>query len=201
MLDLLRDLIFTGEYGPNRRLIEAQLAERLEVSRTLIRRALTMLEAEGLVGIAGGAGARLWRGDELLRPGRRTRAQRSADGYGALSSYHGSSRLSGTRCTSGPSPISTIGGFLALWKPASKREPRSSCASTSARAGTLSSRRWRRTRRDERRKTWIVSWSMPERTSARTYEKPTSVHDFFQYSIPRGRSVSTTRKSTVVSSA
>jgi DNA-binding GntR family transcriptional regulator len=50
-------LILTGEYGPDERLIEEQLAERLGVSRTPVRQALTMLEAEGLVEIAPNRGA------------------------------------------------------------------------------------------------------------------------------------------------
>ncbi len=52
VLERLRVLILTGEYGPEERLVEEQLAERLGVSRTPIRQALTMLEAEGLVEIA-----------------------------------------------------------------------------------------------------------------------------------------------------
>jgi DNA-binding GntR family transcriptional regulator len=50
-------LILTGEYGPDERLVEEQLAERLGVSRTPVRQALTMLEAEGLVEIAPNRGA------------------------------------------------------------------------------------------------------------------------------------------------
>ena len=50
-------MIIEGEYGPDERLIEEQLAERLGVSRTPIRQALTMLEAEGLVEIAPHRGA------------------------------------------------------------------------------------------------------------------------------------------------
>jgi DNA-binding GntR family transcriptional regulator len=56
-LERLRALILTGEYGPDERLIEEQLAERLGVSRTPVRQALTMLEAEGLVEIAPNRGA------------------------------------------------------------------------------------------------------------------------------------------------
>jgi DNA-binding GntR family transcriptional regulator len=50
-------LILTGEYGPEERLIEEQLAERLGVSRTPVRQALTLLEAEGLVELAPNRGA------------------------------------------------------------------------------------------------------------------------------------------------
>jgi DNA-binding GntR family transcriptional regulator len=57
ILERLRALILTGEYGPEERLIEEQLAERLGVSRTPVRQALTMLEAEGLVEIAPNRGA------------------------------------------------------------------------------------------------------------------------------------------------
>ena len=57
ILERLRGLILTGEYGPEERLIEEQLAERLGVSRTPVRQALTMLEAEGLVEIAPNRGA------------------------------------------------------------------------------------------------------------------------------------------------
>jgi DNA-binding GntR family transcriptional regulator len=57
VFERLRRMIIEGEYGPNERLIEEQLAERLGVSRTPIRQALTMLEAEGLVEIAPNRGA------------------------------------------------------------------------------------------------------------------------------------------------
>jgi DNA-binding GntR family transcriptional regulator len=57
VLERLRACILTGAYGPDERLIEEQLAERLGVSRTPVRQALTMLEAEGLVEIAPNRGA------------------------------------------------------------------------------------------------------------------------------------------------
>jgi DNA-binding GntR family transcriptional regulator len=57
VLERLRALILTGEYGPEERLIEEQLAERLGVSRTPVRQVLTMLEAEGLVEIEPNRGA------------------------------------------------------------------------------------------------------------------------------------------------
>ena len=50
-------MILTGEYGPDERLIEEQLAGWLGVSRTPVRQALTMLEAEGLVELAPNRGA------------------------------------------------------------------------------------------------------------------------------------------------
>ncbi|HET7480715.1 MAG TPA: GntR family transcriptional regulator [Rubrobacteraceae bacterium] len=57
VFERLRRMILEGEYGPRERLIEEQLAERLGVSRTPIRQALTMLEAEGLVEIEPNKGA------------------------------------------------------------------------------------------------------------------------------------------------
>lgn len=57
VFDRLRRWILEGEYAPDERLIEEQLGERLGVSRTPIRQALTMLEAEGLVEITPNRGA------------------------------------------------------------------------------------------------------------------------------------------------
>lgn len=57
VFERLRRMILDGDYGPKERLIEEQLAERLGVSRTPIRQALTMLEAEGLVEIQPNKGA------------------------------------------------------------------------------------------------------------------------------------------------
>jgi DNA-binding GntR family transcriptional regulator len=45
----LREAIVTGRARPNERLVEAELAERLDVSRTPIREGLKKLAAEGLV--------------------------------------------------------------------------------------------------------------------------------------------------------
>src|ERR1700685_461221 len=45
----LREAIVTGRARPNERLVEAELAERLEVSRTPIREGRKKLAAEGLV--------------------------------------------------------------------------------------------------------------------------------------------------------
>ncbi len=45
----LRDLILRGEFAPNQRLAEQQLAERLNASRTPVRAALVTLEQECLV--------------------------------------------------------------------------------------------------------------------------------------------------------
>lgn len=57
VLDRLRHLILVGEYSPEERLVEERVAERLGVSRTPVRQALTMLEAEGLVEMAVNKGA------------------------------------------------------------------------------------------------------------------------------------------------
>ena len=57
VFERLRCWILEGEYEPDERLVEEQLAERLGVSRTPIRQALTMLEAEGLVEMAPNRGA------------------------------------------------------------------------------------------------------------------------------------------------
>lgn len=57
VLGTLRRMILLGEYGPEERLIEEQLAERLGVSRTPVRQALAMLEAEGLVEMIPNRGA------------------------------------------------------------------------------------------------------------------------------------------------
>lgn len=56
-LERIRRQILLGEYGPGEHLKEERLAEELGVSRTPIRQALTMLEAEGLVEIAWNRGA------------------------------------------------------------------------------------------------------------------------------------------------
>lgn len=48
-LTLLRDDIIQGNIRPNERLIAVDLAERLKISRTPIREALQLLEAEDLV--------------------------------------------------------------------------------------------------------------------------------------------------------
>ncbi len=55
----MRGLIMGGELAPGARLGEAELAERLGVSRTPVREALSRLAAEGLVEIAPNRGARV----------------------------------------------------------------------------------------------------------------------------------------------
>lgn len=55
----LRELILHGAYPAGSRLGEVELAERLGVSRTPVRHALTQLTAEGLVELAPNRGARV----------------------------------------------------------------------------------------------------------------------------------------------
>lgn len=55
--DQLRDMIAAQVLGPGERLRERDLAARLEVSRTPLREALRLLEAEGLVDISVNRGA------------------------------------------------------------------------------------------------------------------------------------------------
>lgn len=66
-LGALRELILDGGLRPGTRLGEVELAERLGVSRTPVREALTRLAAEGLVEIAPNRGARVatWTAAEL----------------------------------------------------------------------------------------------------------------------------------------
>ena len=63
----LRELVLAGALAPGTRLGEVELAERLGVSRTPVREALTRLAAEGLVEIAPNRGARVatWTVSEL----------------------------------------------------------------------------------------------------------------------------------------
>jgi DNA-binding GntR family transcriptional regulator len=58
-LHALRELILGGELTPGARLGEVELADRLGVSRTPVREALTRLAAEGIVEIAPNRGARV----------------------------------------------------------------------------------------------------------------------------------------------
>jgi DNA-binding GntR family transcriptional regulator len=55
--DALRDAILRGEYLPGERLVEAQLCERLGVSRFTVRSALQELAADGLVKVERNKGA------------------------------------------------------------------------------------------------------------------------------------------------
>lgn len=63
----LRELILDGSVLPGARLAEMELADRLGVSRTPVREALTRLAAEGLVDLTPNRGARVstWTRDEL----------------------------------------------------------------------------------------------------------------------------------------
>jgi DNA-binding GntR family transcriptional regulator len=49
VIELLRTAIISFEYEPGQRLVERELCERFEVSRTVIREVLRHLEAEGLI--------------------------------------------------------------------------------------------------------------------------------------------------------
>ena len=66
-LTTLRELIMGGELAAGARLGEVELADRLGVSRTPVREALSRLAAEGLVELAPNRGARVasWSVDEL----------------------------------------------------------------------------------------------------------------------------------------
>jgi DNA-binding GntR family transcriptional regulator len=49
LLDRLRMAIYHGEFGPNQRLVESELAARYDTSRSAVREALAQLENEGLI--------------------------------------------------------------------------------------------------------------------------------------------------------
>ena len=49
LLDKLRMAIYHGEFGPNQRLVESELAARYDTSRGAVREALVQLETEGLI--------------------------------------------------------------------------------------------------------------------------------------------------------
>lgn len=57
--DTLRDMIIRGEAAPGSRIVERSLCATLNVSRTPLREALKLLEAEGLVEISQNRGARI----------------------------------------------------------------------------------------------------------------------------------------------
>ena len=52
--EALRELIVSGEFPPGSRIIEASIAERLNVSRRTVQAALTRLQSEGLIRRPGG---------------------------------------------------------------------------------------------------------------------------------------------------
>lgn len=60
-VDALREFILRGDFGSGARLGEAELAERLGVSRTPVREALARLASEGLVELIPNRGARVTR--------------------------------------------------------------------------------------------------------------------------------------------
>lgn len=51
VIELLRSAIISFEYQPGQRLVERELCERFEVSRTVIREVLRHLEAEGIIAL------------------------------------------------------------------------------------------------------------------------------------------------------
>ena len=57
--DTLRDMIVRGELAPGSRIIERTICARIQVSRTPMREALKLLEAEGLVELSQHKGARI----------------------------------------------------------------------------------------------------------------------------------------------
>lgn len=56
VIELLRAAIISFEYEPGQRLVERDLCERFEVSRTVIREVLRHLEAEGLIELVANRG-------------------------------------------------------------------------------------------------------------------------------------------------
>jgi DNA-binding GntR family transcriptional regulator len=66
---MLRDLILAGALAAGSKLGEAELATRLDVSRTPVREALSRLAAEGLVEIVPNRGARVarWTDEDLAQ--------------------------------------------------------------------------------------------------------------------------------------
>ncbi len=67
VVDSVREMILDGRLAAGARLGEVELAERLGVSRTPVREALTRLGAEGLVELSPNKGARVatWSRDEI----------------------------------------------------------------------------------------------------------------------------------------
>ncbi|HUZ20290.1 MAG TPA: GntR family transcriptional regulator [Acidimicrobiales bacterium] len=59
LLGLIRDAIVRGDYSPNERLVESDLAQHFEVSRGAVRAALMELAGEGLVEREANRGARV----------------------------------------------------------------------------------------------------------------------------------------------
>jgi DNA-binding GntR family transcriptional regulator len=59
VLSYLRDRILAGDYAPDERIRQEEIAEQIETSRPLVREALRLLEAEGLVNLEPNKGGRV----------------------------------------------------------------------------------------------------------------------------------------------
>ncbi|WP_329268567.1 GntR family transcriptional regulator [Streptomyces sp. NBC_01451] len=59
VVEAIREAILSGDYVPERRLVEADLSERFEVGRGAVRSALLQLDSEGLVERIPNRGARV----------------------------------------------------------------------------------------------------------------------------------------------
>ncbi|MGD9863457.1 MAG: GntR family transcriptional regulator [Pseudodonghicola sp.] len=59
VVDVLRDRIVKGSYPPGARLLERKISAELEVSRTPVREAIKLLDADGLVVISRNKGAQV----------------------------------------------------------------------------------------------------------------------------------------------
>lgn len=57
--DVLRDRIVKGAYPPGSRLVERTISAELDLSRTPVREALKLLQADGLIGISRNKGAQV----------------------------------------------------------------------------------------------------------------------------------------------
>ncbi|HEX3824940.1 MAG TPA: GntR family transcriptional regulator [Mycobacteriales bacterium] len=77
--DSLRDAILRGEYVAGQRLVEADLCERFEATRFVIRTALQHLSAQGLVSMERNRGARV-RSVSLLEAIQITEVRRELEG-------------------------------------------------------------------------------------------------------------------------
>ncbi|WP_405735246.1 GntR family transcriptional regulator [Streptomyces sp. NBC_01537] len=59
LVDAIRDAITSGDFGPNQRLVEAELSEQFGASRAAVRNVLVQLAGEGLVERIQNRGARV----------------------------------------------------------------------------------------------------------------------------------------------
>lgn len=57
--DAIREAIISGDFGPNQRLVEAELSQQFDTSRAAVRNALVQLATEGLVERIQNRGARV----------------------------------------------------------------------------------------------------------------------------------------------